>query len=176
MKPEMIENLKSAIRDIPDFPKPGILFKDITTLVKDPVYFRASVDLLVEHAKNLNIDLIAAIESRGFIFGSAMAYAMGLGFIPIRKPGKLPGKTVRQRYELEYGFDEIEIHADAIRAGDKVLIIDDLLATGGTALAAAQLIRKLDGDVVEIAFLVELGFLNGRKLLKDYNMYSLVTY
>lgn len=176
MNTEMIDRLRSAIRDIPDFPKPGILFKDITTLVKDAEYFKHSVDLLIEHAKMAEIDLIAAIESRGFIFGAAMAYAMNVGFIPIRKPGKLPGKTIKQRYALEYGFDEIEIHDDAISTGDRVLIVDDLLATGGTALAAAQLIEKLNGRVVEISFLVELGFLNGRKLLKDYNMYSLITY
>ena len=176
MKAETIEKLKFAIRDIPDFPKPGIMFKDITTLVKDPQYFRQSVDLLVEHAKKLNIDVIAAIESRGFIFGSAMAYAMGVGFIPIRKPGKLPGRTVKQRYELEYGFDEIEMHEDAIKPQERVLIVDDLLATGGTALAAAQLVNKLAGEVVNISFLVELSFLNGRKLLKDYDIYSLISY
>ena len=176
MTAELIESLRDAIRDIPDFPKPGILFKDITTLVKDPVHFKNSVDLLVEHAKTLDIEVIAAIESRGFIFGAAMAYALSVGFVPIRKPGKLPGKTLKQRYELEYGFDEIEIHDDAISPGSRVMIMDDLLATGGTARAAAQLVEKLSGNVVDITFLVELSFLQGRKLIADYNIYSLITF
>ena len=171
-----IDQIRSAIRDIPDFPKPGILFKDITTVLNDAKLFKAAVDLMVGEAGNINPDIIVGIESRGFIFGAAMAYRMNKGFVPIRKPGKLPGKTVSEEYELEYGMDSVEIHEDAISAGMKVLLVDDLLATGGTASAAAKLIEKLGGDIINILFLVELKFLKGRELINKYNVNALITF
>jgi len=173
---EKIDQIKSAIRDIPDFPKPGILFKDITTVLNNAELFRTTVDLMVAEVKNIHPDIIVGIESRGFIFGAAMAYQMNKGFVPIRKPGKLPGKTVSEEYKLEYGVDSVEIHEDAISAGMKVLLVDDLLATGGTALAATKLIEKLGGDVVNILFLVELEFLKGRELIKQYNVKTLISF
>lgn len=159
--------IKSKIRDIPDFPKKGILFKDITTVLNDSEAFRKSIDSIYELYKDQEIDYIAGIESRGFIFGSALAYKLGVGFIPIRKPGKLPAKTEKVIYELEYGTDSLEVHADAITNGNRVLVVDDLLATGGTADAAVKLIKKIGGEVIGLAFLVELEFLKGREKLPD---------
>jgi len=169
-------DLKEWIRDVPDFPKQGILFKDITTLLKDKSAFQKAIDLLYERYHSRPIDQVVAIESRGFIFGSALAYRLGTGFVPVRKPKKLPAKTERVEYDLEYGKDSVEIHVDALQPGQKVLIVDDLLATGGTAGAVAQLVTKLQAEVTELAFLIELTFLNGRDRLKDYNIFSLIQY
>ncbi len=169
-------SLKKAIRTIPDFPKKGIMFKDITTLLKDTKAFKKSIDIFFKHYKNKKIDKIVSIESRGFIFGSALAYKLGAGFVPVRKPKKLPAKTLKEEYKLEYGTDALEIHADAIKKGEKVLVVDDLLATGGTVAAACKLIRKLDGKIVSLAFLIELTFLNGRDKLKGYDVFSIITY
>jgi len=169
-------NFKEIIRDIPDFPKPGIIFKDITPLLKDPVALSESITLLVKTAEGLDISSVAGIESRGFIFGAAVAYELGVGFVPIRKPGKLPAETLSESYELEYGSDTIEMHADAFTGGERVLLIDDLLATGGTMKAAVKLVEKADAVVSRIAFVVELGFLKGRDKLGGYNVTSLVTY
>jgi len=169
-------DLEKLIRDVPDFPKPGIVFKDITTLTKDPEGLRAAVDALVERYAESGATKIVGIEARGFIFGAALAYRLGVGFVPARKPGKLPADTVRAEYELEYGTDAIEMHRDAIRPGEKVLIIDDLLATGGTAKAAAELVEILGGEIVEIAFLIELTFLKGRDRLAGYHVFSLIEF
>ncbi|NPA55188.1 MAG: adenine phosphoribosyltransferase [Epsilonproteobacteria bacterium] len=159
----MIEELlKQTIRTIPNFPKEGIMFKDITTLLNNPSAFKQLIDFLYERYKDKNIDYVAGIESRGFIFGSALAYALNAGFVPIRKKGKLPYKTVSKRYELEYGYDEIEIHVDAFRPNSNVLLIDDLIATGGTAAAAVELIKEVGANVVEACFIIELTCLNGR--------------
>ncbi len=173
---DKIAMLKASIRDVPDFPKPGILFKDITTLLNDAGYLRDAVQLMADQVKDVEIDGIAAIESRGFIFGSAMALEMNKGLILIRKPGKLPSKTVSEKYELEYGYDSIEIHEDAVNSGDKILIVDDLLATGGTALASVKLIEKLGGVVSGLSFLIELEFLQGREKFADYPLFSLISY
>jgi len=162
----MIENiLNDAIRTIPDFPKKGIMFKDITTLLNNSEAFKALIDFLKERYENKEIDFVAGIESRGFIFGSALSYALGVGFVPIRKKGKLPYTTISEKYALEYGFDEIEIHIDAFRdkKNPKVLLIDDLIATGGTAAAAVNLIQKVGAEVVEACFIIELEFLNGKE-------------
>lgn len=158
-------SIKSYIRTIPHYPKQGILFRDITTLLKDPVGFRILVDELVARYSNAEIDKIAGIESRGFILGAPLAYALGIGFVPIRKKGKLPAETVGQDYELEYGVDRIEIHADAINPGERVLLVDDLIATGGTAEAAVTLIRKLGGEIVECAFAIDLPDIGGSQRL-----------
>ncbi len=171
-----MEIIKAHIRDIPDFPKPGILFKDITPILKSPKAFRATVDALVEQHGGDEVELICGVESRGFLFGAAMAYQMGLGFVPVRKPGKLPYKTVRESYSLEYGQNTLEMHIDAVGEGQRVLIIDDLLATGGTAKAAANLIRKQGASVVGFGFVVELGFLKGREQLEGAEVRSLLTY
>ena len=168
--------IKDKIRNIPDFPIKGIQFKDITTLLKDGEAFRLAVDQIDENFKDVQIDKIAAIESRGFIFGSALAYKLGIGHVPIRKPGKLPAETISEEYALEYGTDKMEMHVDAISKGDKVLLVDDLLATGGTAAASCNLVEKLGGEVVGLAFLIELGFLKGREKLSGYNIKSLVLY
>lgn len=162
-----MEHLKSKIRHIPDFPKPGINFCDITTLLRDPVGLSDAVEGLTEPFRNEHVDLVLGIESRGFILGAAIADRLRTGFVPARKPGKLPSHTVRQTYELEYGSDALEVHEDAIEPGQRVLIVDDLLATGGTAGAARDLVRKTGGVVVGIAFLVELTFLDGRRRLGD---------
>ena len=167
-------DLKGVIRDIPDFPKEGIIFKDITTLLKDTGAFKESIDLMVEHYSYYDFDYIAGIEARGFIYAAPMAYVMNKGFIPIRKPGKLPGNTVSIEYELEYGTNKIEIHADAIKKGDKVLLIDDLLATGGTVKASIDLIEKIGGKIAGIGFLLELCFLNGREKLDEYDVFTLL--
>jgi len=173
---EKIAKIKSLIRNIPDFPKKGILFRDITTLIKDPEGLKLTIDTLVEMFKGEKIDYVAGIESRGFIFGMPLAYKLGCGFIPVRKPNKLPCEVISEEYDLEYGKDKIEIHKDALKKGDKVLIVDDLLATGGTAAAAYNLVSRL-ADVVGIAFAIELVDLNGRdKLPKDVKIISLAKY
>jgi adenine phosphoribosyltransferase len=160
-----VEHLRTKIRHVPDFPKPGILFYDITTLLRDAAGLRQTIDGLSEPFRRKQIDLVVGIESRGFILGCAIADRLGAGFVPVRKPGKLPANTIQQSYELEYGSDTLEIHEDAIKAGQKVLIVDDLLATGGTARAALDLVSQTGGEVVGLAFLVELEFLNGRSKL-----------
>jgi adenine phosphoribosyltransferase len=168
--------LKKIIRDVPDFPKKGIIFKDITTLIKDPSAFKNSIKLLLKECKKYSVDKIVGIESRGFIFGTPIALELKAGFVPIRKPGKLPAETISETYELEYGTDSIQIHKDAIKPGDKVIIIDDLLATGGTAQAACKLIEKCGGNPVLVAFIIELTFLNGRDKLKDRNVFALLDF
>jgi adenine phosphoribosyltransferase len=168
-------DLLNYIRNVPDWPKEGIQFKDITTLCKLHAPFKESCDRIVEHYKGRGITKIAAIEARGYVFGGVIAYQLGAGFVLIRKPGKLPYKTISETYELEYGTDTIEMHIDAIEKGEKVLVFDDLLATGGTALAACNLIKKAGGEVVGIAFIIELtGSLHGRDKLKGYDILSLV--
>lgn len=169
-------NLKDCIRDIPDFPKQGILFRDITTLLKDKKAFKTAVDQMAKKYKNKKIDAVVAVEARGFIFGSILAYKLGAGFVPVRKKGKLPWKTNSVTYELEYGTDTLEMHHDAIEPGGRVLIVDDLLATGGTIKAVTELVKQLNAKIVGIAFLIELTFLKGRQRLKDFPLYSLVKY
>jgi adenine phosphoribosyltransferase len=171
-----MDSLKSTIREIPDWPKPGILFYDITTLLKSAQAFREAVTALIDPFRGQRIDLVLGIEARGFIFAPTVAYALGAGFVPVRKPGKLPAPTNRAQYELEYGTDSLEIHRDAIGPGQRVLIVDDLIATGGTAKAVADLVRKMGGTVVGLAFLVELEFLNGREKLGGYNVTSILKY
>ncbi len=166
---QIIADVKSKIRDVVDFPKEGIIFRDITTALKDAETLKRMIDYLCEQFKDTKIDYIAGIESRGFIFGMPMAYKLNAGFVPIRKPKKLPAATFSQEYALEYGTDKIEIHQDAIPAGANVLIVDDLLATGGTAEAACKLVKKTGANLVGIAFLIELEALNGREKLKDAN-------
>lgn len=173
----MPELVKSMIRDVHDFPKPGIIFKDITTALKEPQTFKRIIDFFTEEYQDKKIDYVAGIESRGFMFGAPLAYNIGAGFIVIRKPGKLPALVEKVTYDLEYGSDTLEIHADAIEPGKRVLIIDDLLATGGTAAAACQLVEKVGGEIISIAFVIELDFLNGReKLAKGKNVVSMVNY
>jgi adenine phosphoribosyltransferase len=172
----MDTDIKKYIRTVKDFPKPGIMFRDITTLLKEPEGLRASFNALIEFTKGLKIDKVVGIESRGFVLGALMAENLNAGFVPIRKPGKLPAETVKEVYSLEYGVDAIEIHRDAIKAGELVLLHDDLLATGGTARAAINLIEKLGGKIVQVSFIIELSFLNGREKLKGYDVRSLVTY
>jgi len=169
-------DLKERIRHVPDFPKPGILFYDITTLMKDPVGFRASVDAMAAPYVGQQIDLVVGIESRGFIFGAAVADRLGAGFAPVRKLGKLPHTTRRASYELEYGSDSLEIHEDAIAAGQKVLIVDDLLATGGTAAATVGLVRSLGADVIGVQFLIELVALGGRAKLLEERVHTVLAY
>ena len=168
--------LKSKIRDIPDFPRQGIVFKDIMPLLADPESLRETVERLAEFAEPRRPDLILGAEARGFILGGALAYHLGCGFVAARKPGKLPWQVVTAKYELEYGFDSLELHADAIREGARVLIHDDLLATGGTARAKAELVEQLGGEVVGFAFVIELEFLNGRERLEGYDVFSLIQY
>ncbi|MGD8306312.1 MAG: adenine phosphoribosyltransferase [Ignavibacteria bacterium] len=172
----MSEDLKKYIRNIKDFPIKGVMFRDITTLLKEPVAVNLALKELVAFTHGHKIDKIVGIESRGFIFGALLAQKLGVGFIPVRKPGKLPAETESQTYQLEYGEDKIEIHKDAISKGDKILLHDDLLATGGTAEAAAKLIEKLGGEIAQISFLVELTFLYGRDKLRSYEVKSLVHY
>ena len=172
----MAVDLASKIRDIPDFPKPGIVFKDIMPLLADPEAFRAAVDGLAEFARPRRPDLVMGAEARGFILGGALALELGCGFVAARKPGKLPWETVSAEYELEYGTDSLELHADSIAEGARVLIHDDLLATGGTAHAKVELVEKLGGEVVGIAFVIELAFLHGRDRLQGYDVHSLITY
>lgn len=167
-------DLKSMIRNVQDFPKKGIGFKDITTLIKNGPALREAIDRICSHFENKKIDAVLGIEARGFILAGAIAYKKGLGMIPVRKPKKLPAKTIREEYSLEYGTDAIEIHADAIQPGQNILMIDDLLATGGTMRAACNLVEKAGGKVAGIAFIIELDFLDGRSKLKDYEVMSLV--
>ncbi|MDC0584121.1 adenine phosphoribosyltransferase [Bacteroidales bacterium] len=171
-----IEDVKNAIRNIPDFPKPGILFKDITPIIHDGALFSFVIDSLYEKYKEQDFTKIAAIESRGFIFGAALAHRLNIGFIPVRKKGKLPYKTISVSYDLEYGTDCLEMHEDALIKEDKVLIIDDLLATGGTADAAAQLIEKFNVSSIEFDFIIELSFLNGRAKISDYPINTMITF
>ena len=171
-----MEDLAKLIRDIPDFPIPGIVFKDITTLLSDPEGFKKAVDAMTAPYVGKQIDYVAGIESRGFIFGSVMAYKLGAGFTMIRKPGKLPFRTAEESYEKEYGTDSIQIHEDAFTRGKNVLIVDDLLATGGTIEAVARLVEKVGGNIVACVFMVELDFLNGREKLKGYDIQSLIHY
>lgn len=171
-----MQDLKQKIRNVQDFPKPGIGFKDITTLIKDAAAFNQSIDALANQYNPDDIDVIVGIEARGFIFGAALAYKWGKGFVPVRKPGKLPAEKIREEYQLEYGTDAVEIHNDAITPGQRVLIIDDLLATGGTVAAAANLVERLSGTIIGISFLIELSFLNGREKLTRYNVHSLITF
>ncbi len=172
----METTLKSMIREVPDFPKAGILFYDITTLLRDPAGFRLTIDSLVAPYLGQGIDLVAGIESRGFILGGAVAARIGAGFSPIRKPGKLPSATLSESFALEYGTDALEIHQDAITAGQRVLIVDDVLATGGTAAAAAALVKRLGGNLVGIAFLMELLALNGRSKIAGENVFTVLKY
>ncbi|QTA37424.1 adenine phosphoribosyltransferase [Thermosipho ferrireducens] len=169
-------DLKKFIRDIPDFPEKGIIFRDITPLLKDKNAFQYAINEMTTALKSIDFDVIAAPEARGFIFGGALAYNLGKSFVPIRKPGKLPYKTLSEKYQLEYGTAELEIHEDAINEGEKVLIFDDVLATGGTAKTLKSLIEKTGGIVAGMAFLIELTYLNPRKLLKDEKVISLITY
>lgn len=169
-------NLESKIRNIQDFPKPGIGFKDITTLLKDGDAFKEAIDKIVENLKDKDVDYIVGPEARGFLLGAPVAYALGVGFVPIRKPGKLPAEVVSFEYDLEYGTDKIEMHKDSIEEGKKVVIIDDLLATGGTVEAATKLIESLGGEIVSIQFLIELEFLNGKDKLKGYDVESIIKY
>ena len=169
-------DLKKFIRDIPDFPKAGILFKDITTLLNDGNAFKYAVDQFVDHYKEQKIDYIAAVEARGYIMGGVLAYIMGAGFVPVRKPGKLPYEVNSIEYTLEYGSNILEVHKDAIREGSNVLVFDDLIATGGSALATARLIKQLGGNVLGCAFIIELLELKGRETLHGYDVFSLITY
>ena len=170
------DDLKSLIREVPDFPKPGILFYDITTLLKDRQGFARLIDALTEHYIDKHVDLVLGIEARGFIFGPALAYRLNAGFVPVRKPKKLPAETLKWTYDLEYGSDTLEIHMDAITPGQRVLICDDLLATGGTDRAAAEMVKSLDGEICGISFVVELDGLKGRDKLTDYDVFSLLHY
>lgn len=170
------DHLKQLIREVPDFPKPGILFYDITTLLKDKVGFATLIDALSAHYMEKDIDLVLGIEARGFIFGPALAYRLNAGFVPVRKPKKLPAETAKVTYQLEYGSDSLEMHKDAVRRGQRVIIVDDLLATGGTCAATVQLTKSLGGQIAGLAFVVELDFLNGREKLKEYDVFSLLHY
>lgn len=171
-----MDHLKQLIREVPDFPKPGIKFYDITTLLKDKQGFRQTIDALQEHYQHTPIDVVVGIEARGYFFAPAMAHALGAGFVPVRKPKKLPYIVRSVEYDLEYGTDQLEIHSDAIEPGQKVLIIDDVLATGGTASAVARLIELLDGKVAGLGFVLELTFLQGRAKLANYDVFSLLQY
>lgn len=171
-----MDNLKKLIREVPDFPKPGILFYDITTLLKDKDGLRGVIDALCNHYKDAKVDVVLGIEARGFIFAPALAYALRAGFVPVRKPKKLPAETLRVTYDLEYGTDSLEMHKDAVAPGNRVLIVDDLLATGGTAAAVARLVEQAGGQVVGLGFAVELTFLNGRGKLPGYDVFSLMQY
>lgn len=171
-----MDELKQKIRHVPDFPKPGILFYDITTLLRDPAGFRGALDAMAAPMAGERIDLVAGVESRGFIFAAALAERFGAGFVPIRKPGKLPARSVSVEYTLEYGSGVLQMHEDAVVPGQRVLIVDDLLATGGTARAACDLVTRCGGDVVAAGFLVELTFLNGRDRLRDQRVYSVLAY
>jgi adenine phosphoribosyltransferase len=170
------DTLKAAIRDIPDFPKPGIIFKDITPVLSDPALFRAATDILAERCRKAGARKVAAIDARGFIFAGAVCERLGLGLVPVRKKGKLPFRTYEESYDLEYGSATIAIHQDAFRQGEAVVLMDDLLATGGTAAAAARLIEKAGGRVAEVDFLIELAFLNGRGKLAGYNVFAAIVF
>lgn len=170
------DQLQFLVRNIADFPKKGIMFRDITTLLKDRKAFKIVIDLLAKKYESSRLDKIVGIESRGFIFASALAYRLGCGFVPIRKPNKLPSEKYRVEYELEYGSDALEIHVDALEEGDRVLLADDLLATGGTMVAACELVKRFHAEIIGIAFLIELSFLGGRTRLAEYEVHSLMTY
>ena len=174
--PDMLEKLRAGIRDVPDFPKKGIIFKDITPILSDRTLFRASIDLFLERCRGKEIDKVVGIDARGFLFGSTVAYELGVGFVPIRKRGKLPYKTEIAKYSLEYGEAEMEMHIDAMMRGERVVLVDDLLATGGTSAAAAALIAKVGGELIEAQFLIELEFLNGRKQLEPTPVISFLKY
>ena len=176
MGSEAVERLRAAVRDVPDFPKQGIMFKDITPLLSDSGLFRASIDLFLERCRGKEIDKIVGIDARGFLFGSAVAYELGLGFVPIRKRGKLPYRTDTVKYSLEYGEAEVEMHTDAVREGERIVLVDDLLATGGTSAAAAVLIRNTGADLLEAQFLIELECLQGRKRLEPTPVTSFLKY
>jgi adenine phosphoribosyltransferase len=169
-------DLMRFVRDVPDFPKKGIVFKDITPLLKNPAALRQVIDTFAERYRDDPPGAVVAMESRGFIFGSALAYALGVPFIPVRKPGKLPWKAIRETFDLEYGKDSLEIHEDAIERGQTIVIVDDVLATGGTAAATARLVERVGGVVKEICFVIELGFLNGRQKLQSHSMFSIIKY
>ncbi len=168
--------LEDKIRDVPDFPIKGVLFKDITTLLKDPDAYHSAIDAMVERFKTQNIDVVVGMESRGFVLAAPMAYLLGAGLVPVRKLGKLPAETVRAEYSLEYGTNTLEMHKDAIQPGQRVLVVDDLLATGGTTQATVKLVEQVGGKVVAIAFLIELTFLRGREKLKGYDIYAEIKY
>ena len=176
MVSETVERLRAAVRDVPDFPKKGIVFKDITPVLNDPVLFRASIDVFLERCRGREVDKIVGIDARGFVFASAVAYELGVGFVPIRKRGKLPYRTEIAKYSLEYGEAEVEMHTDAVTGGERVVLIDDLLATGGTSAAAAVLIRKAGGQLLEAQFLIELEFLEGRKQLEPTPIMTFLKY
>jgi adenine phosphoribosyltransferase len=171
-----LERLKALVRDVPDFPQEGIVFKDITPLLADPIAFSTVIDLIVVHFGRGNVDKVVGIEARGFILASPVAYHFGAGFVPVRKKDKLPWETESADYELEYGTATLEVHRDAVTPGERVLIVDDVLATGGTAAATAQLVERIGGKVIGIACLIELGFLNGRDKLEGHDLFSLITY
>ena len=172
----MNRDLAAYIRDVPDFPKPGIVFKDITPLLGDPDALKAAVQALAAPYRDANLAAVAAVESRGFIFAAAVACELGCGFIPLRKPNKLPAETTSATYELEYGVDTIEVHVDAICPGDRVAVIDDVIATGGTAVAAAQLVQSLGGEIIGVSFLIDLAFLGGCARLSEYPVHTVITY
>jgi len=169
-----MQELKDIIRDIPDFPKKGIIFKDITTLLADAKSYQRMIDLLAHRYIGQHIDKVVGVEARGFLIGAALAYKLGAGIVLVRKPGKLPSKTIKKTYDLEYGTDTLEIHTDAVKAGDRILIADDLLATGGTTAAVVELVSGMGAEIVECCFMVELDFLNGRKRLPDGKVFSLL--
>lgn len=173
---ETTMDLARKIRDIPDFPQKGVLFKDITTLLKDPLAFKYAIDRMSSHFKNRGIEIVVGMESRGFIIGAPLAYNLGAGFVPVRKEGKLPAPSIREEYSLEYGTNTLEIHQDAIEPNQRVLVVDDLLATGGTARATIELVKRLKGEPVGLAVLVELTFLDGRSRLEGYDVFSLIRY
>lgn len=172
----MNEDLLQKIRSVPDFPKKGIVFRDITTLIGDSCAFRQAIDVMAARYRHAGVQKVVSIEARGFIFGAPLAYLLDAGFVPVRKPGKLPAAVMRQEYSLEYGTDAIEMHEDAIRPGERVLVLDDLLATGGTVRAAADLVLRAGGKIVGLAFLIELAFLHGRDHLREFDVYSVLTY
>ena len=176
MVSDSIDQLRAAVRDVPDFPKPGIIFKDITPILSNGKLFRASIDLFLEQCRGQEIDKIVGIDARGFLFGSAVAYELGVGFVPLRKKGRLPYKTESAKYSLEYGEAEMELHIDAIEPGEKIVLIDDLLATGGTSASAATLIKKVGGVLLAAQFLIELEFLHGRKKLESTPVVSFLKY
>ena len=170
------EELRACIRNVPDFPKKGIVFRDITTLLQDKAAFHGAIEVFCEKYRSMKLDKIVGIESRGFIFGAVLADRLRAGFVPVRKPRKLPAATIREEYRLEYGTDAVEMHTDSIMHGERVLIVDDLIATGGTALAACKLVTRLGGAIIGLAFLIELSFLKGREKLKGYDVFSVLTY
>jgi adenine phosphoribosyltransferase len=170
------DDLRARIREVPDFPKPGILFYDITTLLKDPEAFAAVIDRMADAVKDEKVDVVVGMESRGFIFAAPLAYRLNAGFVPVRKLGKLPAETIEVEYDLEYGTATLEIHRDAIQPGQKVLLVDDLLATGGTVLGTIELVRQLGGEIAGLSFMVELGALHGRDKLAEFKIHTLLTY